>query len=216
MAECNRGSVCFTIKFFNTTVFPPITTGKISLLFFKWSIQNSLLLCNVMVMRFLKVATAGLIILFILLTLIGLLMPSSVTVMRTVDILAPVDSVRTYTNDPANWRYWINGADTAHFEQLAASSNNKKGSIVLGAYTVTVLENDPKYIVTSWKGESNREQLNRLQLYHSNTGTTVNWSFEQQLNWYPWERLSAMLHDKVFGPSMEASLAKLKKVCEKN
>jgi len=25
-----------------------------------------------------------------------------------------------------------------------------------------------------------------------------------------------MLHDKVFGPSMEASLAKLKKVCEKN
>jgi len=169
-----------------------------------------------MVMRFLKVATAGLIILFILLTLIGLLMPSSVTVMRMVDILAPVDSVRNYTNDPANWRYWINGADTAHFEQLAASSNNKKGSIVLGAYTVTVLENDPKYIVTSWKGESNREQLNRLQLYHSNTGTTVNWSFEQQLNWYPWERLSVMLHDKVFGPSMEASLAKLKKVCEQN
>ena len=168
-------------------------------------------------MRFLKVAIAGLLVLFILLTLIGLLMPSAVTVMRTVDIQAPVDSVRVYTNDPTNWRYWINGADTARFKQLTNSSMDKNSKIILGTYTITVLENDPKYIVTVWKGESSREQLNRLQLYYANNPgfTTVNWSFEQQLNWYPWERLSAMLHDKVFGPSMEASLAKLKLVCEK-
>lgn len=168
-------------------------------------------------MRFIKVAIAGLVVLFILLTLIGLLMPSAVTVMRTVDIQAPVDSVRFYTNDPANWKYWINGADTAHFKQLTDSTRDKDSKIILGTYTITVLENDPKYIVTVWKGESSREQLNRLQLYYSDIPgfTKVNWSFEQKLNWYPWERLSAMLHDKVFGPSMEASLAKLKQVCER-
>jgi hypothetical protein len=36
------------------------------------------------------------------------------------------------------------------------------------------------------------------------------------LKWYPWERLTAMLHDKILGPSMEASLYKLKQVAEKH
>jgi Polyketide cyclase / dehydrase and lipid transport len=168
-------------------------------------------------MRYLKFAVIGLLILYILLTGIGLLMPSSVTVGRSVEINAPVDSVRFYTNDPANWRYWINGADTAYYKQLTGSTKDKNSKIELGTYTITVIDNDPKYITTVWQGESSREQLNRLELYYNGSSdiTTINWSFQQQLNWYPWERLSAMLRDKVFGPSMEVSLAKLKQVCEK-
>jgi hypothetical protein len=166
-------------------------------------------------MRYVKFAVTGLLVLYILLTVIGLMMPSSVTVLRFVDINASVDSVRFYTNDPSHWRYWINGADTAYYKQITPSTTEKNSKIVLGTYTVTVLENDPKYIISSWQGENTREQLNRLELYHNDLGTTVNWSFQQQLNWYPWERLGAMLHDPVYGPSMEASLANLKKVCEK-
>jgi hypothetical protein len=166
-------------------------------------------------MRYIKVLIISLLVLFFLLTIIGLLMPSSVTVLRTVDINSPVDSVRFYTNDPAHWRYWINGADTSYYKQLTPSTTAKNSKLMLGTYTITVLNNDPKYIVSLWQGQSTREQLNRLQLYYNNSGTTVNWSFEQQLNWYPWERLGGMLYDKVYGPSMEASLANLKKVCEK-
>jgi hypothetical protein len=168
-------------------------------------------------MRFIKFSIAGLVVLFALFTLIGLLMPSSVTVGRSVEINAPADSVRFYTNDFANWRYWISGADTAYYEPLTASTSSKNSKIKLGTYTVTVIDINLNYIVTVWQGESTREQLNRLNLYYnaSSGTTTLNWSFKQQLHWYPWERLSAMLHDKVFGPSMEASLGRLKQVCEK-
>jgi hypothetical protein len=167
-------------------------------------------------MRFIKASSIGLLVLFFLLTAIGLLMPSSVTVLRSVDINTPVDSVRFYTHDLSHWRYWINGADTASYKQLTISTSLKDSKIVLGSFTVTVIDNNPKYIVTVWRGASNREQLNRLELYSNASGsTTVHWSFQQHLNWYFWERLGAMLHDKVFGPSMEASLAKLKQVCEK-
>jgi hypothetical protein len=166
-------------------------------------------------MRYVKFAITGLLVLYILLTLIGLMMPSSVTVLRSVDINAPVDSVRFYTNDPAHWRLWINGADTSYYKQLTASTTEKNSKFILGTYTVTVLQNDPKYIISAWQGQYTKEQLNRLELYYNNTGTTVNWSFQEQLNWYPWERLGAMLYDNVYGPSMEASLANLKKVCEK-
>lgn len=81
---------------------------------------------------------------------------------------------------------------------------------------ITVIKNDTKYMITLWQGEHTREQVNRIELYYNGSTTTVNWSFEQQLKWYPWERLSAMLHDKVFGPSMEVSLNKLKQVAEKS
>ncbi|HEX5153344.1 MAG TPA: SRPBCC family protein [Parafilimonas sp.] len=168
-------------------------------------------------MRYIKFAVAGLIVLFILFTAIGLLMPSSVTVLRSVDIQAPADSVRYYTNDLSKWRHWINGADTTYYKQFTGSTIEKNSRIALGTYTITVIENDDKHILTSWESKNNREQLNRLELfYNSSAGTTmVNWSFKQQLNWYPWERITAMLHDKIFGPSMEASLNKLKQVCEK-
>src|SRR5436190_23682750 len=99
-------------------------------------------------MRYFKFAVAGLLVLYILLTLIGFLMPSSVTVGRSVQIRASVDSVRLYTNDPANWRYWLSGADTAYYKQLTNSTTGQDSKIKLGTYTITVVKNDPKYIIT--------------------------------------------------------------------
>jgi len=167
-------------------------------------------------MRFAKLVVISLAILFVLLTIIGLLMPSSVTVGRSVEIDAPVSSVRFYTNDLSRWRLWLNGADTAYYKQLTPGTSGESSQIKLGSYNITVIKNDPKYIITLWQGEHTREQVSRIELYYNSANSTaVNWSFEQQLKWYPWERLTAMLHDKIFGPSMEASLYKLKQVVEK-
>src|SRR5258706_8690065 len=96
-------------------------------------------------MRYLKLLVISLVVFFIVLTIIGLLMPSSVTVGRSAEISAPVDSVRFYTNDLANWRYWLNGADTAYFKQLTGSTADKDSKIKLGTYTITLIKNDPKY-----------------------------------------------------------------------
>lgn len=168
-------------------------------------------------MRYLKFFIISITSLFILLTIIGLLMPSFVMVGRSVEIKAPKDSVRFYTNNPANWRYWINGADTSFYKELTPSTTQKGSKILLGTYTITVLENDPDTLFTLWKGLSTAQQINKLDLVYNPSidSTIVNWAFQQNLKWYPWQRLSAMLYDKVYGPSMEASLYKLKKVCEK-
>lgn len=166
-------------------------------------------------MRWIKFSIIGAIVLFVLLTCIGLLMPSSVTVIRSVKLDAPVDSVRFYVNNIANWRYWINGADTAYFKQITNSATGKNAKIKLANYTVTILENDANHIVTLWVSNNNYEQTSRLDLYADNSGININWSFRQKLNWYFWQRLRGMLYDKVFGPQMEASLAKLKQLCEK-
>ena len=168
-------------------------------------------------MRLIKFIIIGSLILFSLLTGIGLLMPSSVIVGRSIEINAPFDSVRFYTNNITNWKYWIKGADTAYFKQLTNSSTEKDSRFKLGSYTITVVDNETKYIITSWKSERGKEQICKLELFlNGSSDIIVNWSFQQQLSWYFWERLGAMLHDKVFGPGMEFSLNKLKQVCEKN
>ncbi len=168
-------------------------------------------------MRYFKFIIIGALILFILLTAMGLLMPSTVAVGRSVEINAPVDSVRFYTNNISNWKYWIKGADTIYFKQLTSSSTTKNSQFNFGAYTVTIIDSKPDDLITEWQKKQGRKLINRLELNYDaqRNETVVNWSFQQKLNWYFWERLSAMLHDKVFGPSMEISLDKLKQLCEK-
>jgi hypothetical protein len=162
-------------------------------------------------MRFFKLAVISLVIIFLLFTFIGLLLPSSVTVTRKEFINASADSVRFYTNNIYNWKYWLNGVDTNY-----KSSTAKNATIKLGAYTISVLKITPGNIATSWNGKNTRDRVCHIQLNDSAPNETiVYFSFQQHLSWLPWDRLGGMLHDEVIGPSMQASLEKLKQVVEK-
>jgi hypothetical protein len=39
----------------------------------------------------------------------------------------------------------------------------------------------------------------------------VQWYFDFEVNWYPWEKFGSILFDRQLGPSMERSLETLKK-----
>ena len=163
-------------------------------------------------MRFFKLAAFSLIIIFLLFTGIGLLMPSSVTVTRTATINATVDSVRIYTNNLSNWKYWLNGVDTNYNEE----STIKNSALTLGAYKISVIKNTPATIITSWHGKNTRDRVCHIQLDNRAPNETIVYlSFQQHLSWLPWDRLGGMLHDEVIGPSMQGSLDKLKEVVEK-
>ena len=67
------------------------------------------------------------------------------------------------------------------------------------------------YKATLWQGEHTSEEVSRIELYYnSSNATTVNWSFEQQLKWYPWEKLGSMMNDKILGTMMERNLNNLR------
>ncbi len=162
-------------------------------------------------MRFFKLAVISLIIIFLLFTCIGLFLPSSVTVTRKEFINASADSVRFYTNNIYHWKYWLNGVDTNY-----KLSTAKNATIKLGSYTISVLKNTPENIATSWNAKNTKDRVCHIQLDDSEPNvTTIYMSFQQHLSWLPWDRLGGMLHDEVIGPSIQASLEKLKEVVEK-
>jgi len=163
-------------------------------------------------MRFFKLAVISLIIIFLLFTCIGLFLPSSVTVTRKEFINAPADSVRFYTNNIYHWKYWLNGVDTNY-----KLSTAKNATIKLGAYTISVLKSDSATIVTGWNGKHTKYRVCHIQIDNSEPNvTTIYMSFQQHLSWLPWDRLGGMMHDEVMGPSMQASLEKLKEVIERS
>lgn len=166
-------------------------------------------------MRFVKLAIFSLASIFILFTAIGLLMPSSVTVLRTQTINASKESVFSYLSDLNKWHDWLNN----DAENSQTTSSLKNAPITYGSYKITLIGNDSNRIRTLWQNNRSTQLKSIMDVNDDNKTTSsciVMWRFQQQLKWYPWERLTGMLHDKILGPSMEASLLKLKQVIEKN
>ena len=169
-------------------------------------------------MRILKLVLASFFILFAIVTAIGLLFPSKVIVSRAINISSAYDTTYKYLNDAKYWKLWMDGADTASIAFLSAKTAGPGTAIKIGSGgEVSFTKSTADSIYTEWKSGGGNIQHSIFTFLKDTTNqvTTVQWSFEQQLNWYPWERFGSMANDKILGPIMEQSLAKLKFVLEK-
>lgn len=167
-------------------------------------------------MRFVKLAIFSLVFIFILFTAIGLLMPSSVTVLRSQTIFASKNSILSYISDLHKWHYWLNNSSAISNVHESESTN---AQIKYGSYNIALIGNDSNNVTTFWRSNNGTELKSIMNISDDdkNAGASiVTWSFQQELKWYPWERLTAMLHDKILGPLMEANLLNLKQAVEKD
>src|SRR5436190_2126417 len=168
-------------------------------------------------MRFIKLAVISVIILFLLVTAIGLLFPETAKVTRVKDIAAPYDTVYHYLNDVKYWKLWMYGADTNIITFLSARTAGTGTVAKIGTGEVTITSTSADSIYMIWKSQRGNIQNSAFVLHSSATqnNVTVQWFFEEKINWYPWERFGAMANDKILGPVMEQSLDKLKRLLQK-
>lgn len=163
-------------------------------------------------MRFVRLTLFSLIILFLVVTAISLLFPSSVIVSRAVNINAPKDSVFIYIKDMRGWKLWIEGMDKPAVKILSDTESDMAGTKVVidpAAYPV---------IKSLWQNARGKYMIATINLfeYPAHKNTTVQWQYEQHVKWYPWEKFGSMMNDKILGPMMETDLNNLKKLIEKN
>lgn len=161
-------------------------------------------------MRFLRLVLISLLLLFVLASLIGLLLPSVVLVSRAVDIMAPRDSIARYAGDINGWKYWITGMDDTSVHVYSPRKAK------LGNTEVSILSVTDSSVVSEWVPSKGIPQTATMRLISApgrNT-TIVQWQFVQKLKWYPWERLGSMMNDKILGKMMEENLNKLKSVAQ--
>ena len=169
-------------------------------------------------MRFIKLAVISIIVFFIILTTLGLLLPSTVRVTRNINIHAPSDTLYQYISDVKQWPEWMEGINENTMKFSSSQTNGKDAAATINKTQIYLVKNTKNEAQTVWQNNSRTHQLCVFQLYADtamNT-TNLNWYFEQKLNWYPWERLPALANDKILGPFMEHSLDKLKAITETN
>jgi hypothetical protein len=153
-------------------------------------------------MRVIKLGLISVVVFFVLFTLGGLLLPSHNIVSRAVNIKAKPTSILPLVQNKAQWHLWIEGMDNATLSKRQQ---------------VKIIEVSDSLVVANWKtAEANYTTKFRL-IYNPGQGVTiVQWQFEQDVKWYPWERISSLMNDKILGTLMEKNLAKLQLVVEAN
>lgn len=167
-------------------------------------------------MRLIKLGVISILILFLLVTGIGLLFPSVARVSRAIDINAPVDSVYNVLSDFRYWPQWMDGLNNQSPELLTGTTTGRNATVKFGANTISFQKTDTDIVETIWVGTNGNRQEGNFRLISNpqKNVTTVNWYFLEHLHWYPWERFASMMNDNILGPTMEKSLENLKQLSE--
>jgi hypothetical protein len=162
--------------------------------------------------RIIKLGLISIVILSIVVTVISLFIPSHVRVSRAIDINSSPEIVMSKIKSPLNWREWYPGADTMNKVvikgQLKGLMLDESNILVITGITdstVSALFAGPrsKNVTTTWR-----------LIASNNFSVTVQWYIDFHLHWYPWEKFSSLVFDKVYGPRLEKGLEKLKAISE--
>ena len=163
-------------------------------------------------MRLVKLGIISVIVLFAVVYLMSLLIPSHIRVSRAVNISAPKDSLRAKLADFQQWKQWnelISKEDSDHVQCFTDSITSPQTTVIKQSVTVDTL-------FTTWRQQNKRSLQSTFAWQLHGDVLIVQWYFDFQLRWYPWEKIGSIVFDKQLGPPMEKSLDNLKKLLEKN
>ena len=176
-------------------------------------------------MRLIKMFLFVLLGLFAVITIIGLLIPSSVKISRGIIVTADSSKVYAELSDVKNWNKWLPWitADSGAVVQLSAVTNQPgsyfrwKGMKVNSAGTITIQAMNPGEILLlhELKDMNKAEGGFRIRSTGKNNDVTeVLWYMEYKLKWYPWERFFGIFTDRIIGSAFDKGLEQFKNYIE--
>jgi len=162
-------------------------------------------------MRIIKLGLISVIMIFLVIFLLSLLIPSTVIVSRAMTVNAVADSVYSKIRDIREWKAWnVLLQDTS-----LSNPTFQYDSFRSDEMTVTFQLEDTAGIKTKWVRNGQEPVAGGFGITRAGGATIVQWYFEFHVGWYPWEKFGSIIFDKQLGPPMEYSLDLLKKICEK-
>ncbi len=166
-------------------------------------------------MRIFRFIIISVIVIFFITTIISLFIPSHVRISRVIQIHSPKDSVMIQVGEVLNWKNWYPGANSLNFFY---ENNQVKG--------LTLDEQKKQYLVIREK--KNDEVTAEYLLPKKNIPTgwiiaadlnansvTVQWYMDFHLRWYPWEKFSSFVFERIYHPQLQQGLDNLKRFLEK-
>jgi hypothetical protein len=164
-------------------------------------------------MQKIKMIGVGMAGLFILLTIIGLIIPSSVKISRGVIIDADSVQVVQVIKDVKTWPKWMIWMQSERGSLIQFSNLNnqsavewrsvdvkEKGRIILTGANTDLIE-----MIHEFPGMNAAKGGIRIRSVGQHQ-TEVLWMLEYPLRWYPWERFEGIFMDSMIGGALEKAL----------
>jgi hypothetical protein len=80
----------------------------------------------------------------------------------------------------------------------------------VGTQTIQMLSSTDSTVLLKWEATGQAPYQVQIEWLPLKEGTyVIHWSFEQHVNWYPWEKFQTLLNEKVLGAKMEEELQHL-------
>ena len=166
-------------------------------------------------MRFFRLIIVSLIFFSLIITGISLFIPAHITISRAVHINNSREAVMDELSDPARWKDWY---PAAHSADLYYENGRVKGLILDDVKERYIVLNEiKKNEVVAAFVMPNRKVETGWQIAPSvgTNSVTVQWYMQFHLRWYPWEKFSSFMFERVYGPQIQQGLDSLKSLLEK-
>ena len=166
-------------------------------------------------MRFLRLIIISLLFFSLIITGISLFIPSHVTISRAVHVNNSREAAMDELSDPARWKDWY---PAAHSADLYYENGTVKGLILDDIKKRYIVISDVKqneviaaYVLPSRKVKTGWQIAQSV----GNNIVTIQWYMQFHLRWYPWEKFSSFMFERVYGPQLQQGLDSLKALLER-
>lgn len=154
-------------------------------------------------MKLIRFALISVLIISILITAIASLFPSMVITSRAVEVNATSLQIEHCVKDLSAWKGWMS-------DWKDQSVMLQDSVVQVGTQTIKMLSSTDSTVHLKWEATGQAPYQVLIEWIPLKEGTyVIHWSFEQQVNWYPWEKFQTLLNEKVLGAKMEEELQHL-------
>jgi uncharacterized protein YndB with AHSA1/START domain len=175
-------------------------------------------------MRWVKRIALTLVAIVVLLLGIGLILPSTFKVQRSVDVAAPPDKIYPLIADPREWKKWSawNARDPAMKIVYSGPSSGtgakwtwQSASEGNGEMTFTSVVPNQRVDYSLYFPDFGMRSAGEVKLEPAGQGTRVTWTNQGDVGSSPINRYFAQAMDRLVGPDFEAGLKNLKAIAER-
>lgn len=165
-------------------------------------------------MRLIKLFLISVLVFLVLLTLIGLLFPSSIKSVKAVVVNKPKQQVLNQLVLNNNWQQWYPyfnppiGASISNIDKDTTLFYNDKKALQL--FNKKTDSNGISFTIKGWNDFEVTENILALPVSGDTTQTQVVWNETEHLKWYPWERFRGLLLESSKGIFLDTALNRFK------
>ena len=160
---------------------------------------------------------------FLIIFLLSLLLPSTVTISKSVDINAPQQSIKRQITDFGQWKNWY---PAFRNESFSINKNQTPPGFLssitlrdsLGKWlTILVRDTSKQTINVNLHSPSALDIDYEFVLIHKlSNQTQLTWNVIIHLGWLPWNKFEGIVLDKFSGEQYENALDNIKSAAEKS